>query len=120
MPVKLNKYSPNTLDEAVSIIVNNLDDEETELIREKGAPVTHFTFGMQMRNEWGLWEENSTLAKFFKNNYQLGHADDMSGMILFGVTNTVRGGTPDYEGRKKVYHEHWARFKVDPITLEDL
>jgi len=57
------------------------DQKQWSKLDEKSALAQiHSTFGMWIRNEWGLWAD-SKLAQWFKSK-GISHADDMSGIIL--------------------------------------
>lgn len=121
MPTNPDKTpSPNTLDEAVNLIVGNLSDTEVEFIKEDKShgSTVHFSFGMSVRNGWGLWKKDSPLSKHFQDVWGLGHADDMSGMIIYGVYSVVRGETPMYQAESEKYKRHWKNYGIDPLTLE--
>lgn len=107
--------APKTLDEAVDLIVADLRPEDRDYIAIEGVSGAHHGFGMHMRNGWGLWHD-SPLAQHFKTTYGLGHADDMSGMILAAVEAKVRGQIFDPEPEVARYKEHWRRYGVDPLT----
>jgi hypothetical protein len=72
---------------------------------------------VSLRNEWGLWRD-SELALHFKNVYGLGHADDMSGMILEAVQAEVCGEEFNAEAKARYYKDYWLGQGVDPLTLK--
>lgn len=110
---------PTTLAEAASRIVDNLAPEEVKAIQEDLRATWHHSFGMAMRNGWGLWHD-SVLAKHFKDVYGLGHADDMSGLIMGCVLGRVRGEDFDVLAEVEEYKQHWRDYGVDPLTQEKI
>ena len=78
-------YIPMDIDEAVNCLDTLLSKEDKQYIAdsltfESFCTSTHFSVGMWIRNNWGLWG-GSRLQKYFteRNIY---HPDDMSGIIL--------------------------------------
>lgn len=114
-----SKHKPKTLQEAVDLIVAELLPEERDYILKEGMAGAHFGFGMAMRNCWGLWNR-SDLAQHFRDVYGLGHADDMSGMILAAVEAKVKGTVFDDTAEAAKYQQHWRERNIDPLTMEDL
>ena len=117
----INEYSPSTLEQAISIIVANLDDEEIAFIRKNKGNGLHHGFGTAIRNGWGLWDNDSILHKHFREVHGLGHADDMSGLILSGVcARLVHGYEFDLYKEVAKYKKHWIDYGIDPLTQEYL
>lgn len=77
--------SPGNLDEAIVAVGYIINTEDEELFQEwseaEFVARTHHNLGQLLRNNWGLWDEKSKLAKWFKA-IGIWHADDMSGIIL--------------------------------------
>lgn len=62
-----NKNKPTTITEAVNTLLSDLSIEDKHRIknsREDGLINFHFGLGMEIRNEFGLWEKDS---KLFEN-----------------------------------------------------
>jgi hypothetical protein len=114
-----SKHTPKTLEEAAGLIVADLRPEDREYIAKEGTAGAHHTFGMAMRNDWGLWH-NSELAQHFKTVYGLGHADDMSGMILSSVEAQVKGTAFDANAEAEQYKAYWRKQNIDPLIVEKL
>ena len=106
---------PKNLNEAISSLLSDIDPKDLENLKKDGQPTGwHFSGGMAMRNNWGLWK-GSELAKYF-NSLGIYHADDMSGIIMESLVRTVRGLPIDIEGQVKHYREFWD--KNDPKVNE--
>lgn len=113
----LRTIKPKTLEEAADFIVANLSDSDRQYLKENSAVSAHHGFGTALRNEWGLWHD-SELAQHFKTQYGLGHADDMSGLILGLVGAIVKGTTFDIAKDVDKYKNHWLRLGINPLTQE--
>jgi hypothetical protein len=50
----------------------------------------HHRTGRFIRNTLKLWEKDSVLSAFFRREYSLWHADDMSHMILVALHRKLR------------------------------
>jgi hypothetical protein len=96
---------PESLDDAVTVLYNFLTDEAKDQIRKK-MPNVHFGSGMQVRNNWGLWQ-GSVLAKWF-NERGIFHADDMSGLIFTALEKKVREENFNFDEEAKVYWRYWV------------
>ena len=102
------KVIPTTLDEAIELLQKQCDPKDLEMLKKEGHPPGwHFTGGMAMRNDWGLWH-GSALAKHF-NALGIYHADDMSGIIMESLVRKVRGQPLDIAGQVKHYRDYWAK-----------
>lgn len=119
MPLSFDEQ-PATLEEAVSSIVDSLNEEELAYVRKEGASSLHMSAGMAMRNGWNLWgtqpDKPTALREHFIAQFGLGHADDMSGMILDAVTAKVSGLELVPSIAAKHYHDYWKKNGRDPLT----
>lgn len=117
--INLNEKIPSSLEEAVDLICSKLDKEEIEFIKGEEPTAAHFFFGMSMRNAWGLWHD-SVLAKYFKQVWGLGHADDMSGMILSALFAKIKGEKFLAKEESQRYKDYWKNMNIDPLTQEKI
>ena len=120
--IDLTQYSPKTLEEAVTLITQYLTDPEIDTILANGALSFHHSAGMAMRNAW-LWDnpkENRVrpLAQHFRDRFGLGHADDMSSLILSGIEASCKNETFDPEPHVTRFKQHWKDCGVDALTQE--
>jgi hypothetical protein len=108
---------PATLEDAIDAVIAGMDDDSLTFVRSGDSTPgsQHHFAGMGLRNKWGLWHD-SVLAKHFKARFGLGHADDMSGMILAGVWAKVRGEPYDAQEDATHYHKFWARNGRDSLS----
>ena len=53
--------------------------------------ICHHGIGQNIRNEWELWIDKSSLHKDIAKRFNLFHADDMSGVILQTAWQRVKG-----------------------------
>jgi len=110
-------HHPTTLEQAIKVCINYMSDEDFDYVEAHGATSTHHGFGMAMRNGWGLWQD-SPLAQHFKTRFGLGHADDMSGLILEGIDAAVQERSYDPEPTVARFKAHWQQMGIDPLTQE--
>lgn len=124
---------PKTIDQAVlevlrmEEVIMVMEDSDPDIVGVKGLkrvdvgiknlkdndPVSfHFTTGMQVRNEWGLWKLGSELNKEF-NAIGIYHPDDMSGIILETAYRILNGKPVDLKGQIESYQDHWRRMGCD-------
>jgi hypothetical protein len=111
---------PETLEEAVDRIYSHLSDEDRPYFKDESSfGWMHHGLGQHLRNEWGLWR-GSPLKDYFMTTYGLGHADDMSGIILDSVRSKVLNKSFDIEKEVRRYKEYWGRQGVDPLTQKQI
>lgn len=108
--------SLNTLTDIVAYVLDNMLQTDIDWI--KGIDTVnsfmgqaHFLLGMSIRNHLRLWQAHSHLYNFFKTTYGLDHADDMSGIILHKLYDTIHGKDDDswIQDDLAKYKAHWER-----------
>ena len=85
---KPNKH-PQSVAEAVSALLAQIKPEDKEQIRrmkQKDLMALHFTLGMYIRNNFGLWQGNRLLLADCGNVHQ----DDASGVIIEALWRTLQ------------------------------
>lgn len=100
---------PINLEDALKTIKDGLEEGEIVAMKERkfNPSQLHFTVGMFLRNEWSLWEKDTILVRWFKENYGIEHADDISGLILDCVyRDTIGEPRQDKEIAQKCI-QHW-------------
>lgn len=113
--MKLNPdLVPINLEEAIKTLKEGLVEEDLTEIKKPNfdAACVHFTAGMALRNEWSLWDKDTILVKWFKENYGIDHADDISGLILDCLTRDIQGKPRRDKELAKRYIDHWKHLKV--------
>jgi len=98
---------PQTLEEAVSALIAHIPKEEFS------GPWAHFGLGMWVRNNLGLWDKESPLAKYFCS-IGIGHPDDMWGILSDCIVRKFRNEPFDLEGQVKYYRDYWVKQDEDP------
>lgn len=116
MSINLESRKPTTLEEAVEILESQLTSDDVNFIKENSSASIHFFFGMNLRNAWGLWVKETPIVQWFINNFSIGHADDISGMILSALFAKIKGEKFSAKSEAERYKQHWATMGVDPIT----
>tara|TARA_Y100000034_G_scaffold43496_3_gene53128 strand:- start:43056 stop:43415 length:360 start_codon:yes stop_codon:yes gene_type:complete len=106
--VKLNLDTvPSTLEGAVKMIVEALDEEEIAFIHRNESCAIHHGFGRSTRNNWSLWDRETPLVRHFLERFNIGHADDISGMLMDCTWKSVKGEPWELEKQVERYHTHW-------------
>jgi hypothetical protein len=117
---------PRTIPQAVAFLKSKIPADTLHLIRgaEPFDPVEfHFSLGMWVRGELGLWNEGSPLLRACNTTC----ADSASGVILMALwEDLVRTATPEEMARsrgvRRSYDEERAREKqahMDGVALKD-
>lgn len=105
---------PKNLEDCFAELEKNSDQKSLEewLLRDEEDAVynIHFGAGMGIRNNWGLWEGENELCKFF-HSIGIKHADDMSAIIFFSFHRHKKGNPIKLEEQVKIYWRHWIEFK---------
>lgn len=112
--MKLNPDTvPINLDEALKILKEGLTPEDlVEIKRPHFVPSqVHMTVGTMLRNEWSLWDKDTILMRWFKENFGIDHADDVSGLILDAFCRDIRGEPRRDKEVAQRYIEHWKGIK---------
>ena len=82
---KSRKKWPRTVAEAVNRLIQEMSEEDRETLKntpEKDLIMYHFSLGMWIRNEFGLWQGNDELLKSCRKKDPLIHPDDVSSIII--------------------------------------
>jgi hypothetical protein len=102
---------PSTLEEAMDTLLKLLTaEEQANFTRMSEVEVgdLHHGFGMWLRNNWGLWDENSAMCKHMKS---LGfiHADDMSHSLMREFWARMNKLPSNLEKEIQYFKEFWAK-----------
>lgn len=119
MPLNLRETFPFSHEQAVSLLTTaDWSERELEYIATAGAGGLHAGFGAVVRNHWGLHDRTYPLSGHYRNRFGLGHADDMSHLILQNFVCWVRQERFSLEVEVSWLKKHWLDQGVDPLTLE--
>ena len=106
-------YIPKDLEDCFVQLNNMYADSTIEVIKAMSenefSGRYHFSLGMWMRNNWGLWG-GSRLSKFF-NNMEIFHSDDMSGIIMTSYHRKLTNTPLEVEKQVAKYIAFWKRKK---------
>lgn len=100
---------PETLEQAVTMLMVGLLSEEAVTAFIKQPHNYHFSTGMSIRNGWNLWQKTGPLNEWFRS-HGIWHGDDKSGIIFTALECKIRGTAFDLEAEKQRYAEHWRGF----------
>ncbi len=112
---------PDTTKQAQTFIPRNLEECLSELNRlwdsafvdkfkrteESELAKYHFTLGIWLRNNWGLWK-GDTLARWF-NSIGIVHPDDMSGIIIQSYWRELNSKPIDLDVQVQYYQDFWKK-----------
>lgn len=99
---------PENLKECIEILDNTISESDKEKIKK--MPMLdfvisqHFGMAMDIRNAWGLWDENSSLFEYFKKHLFYFHPDDISGDILRIFYNHLKGENIDFNNPIRAFY----------------
>ncbi len=99
--------TPTTLDEAVEYLLARMTEADKKAFAD-GAPTPHFGTGMRMRNDWGLWFNETALGKWFEVN-GIHHGDDRSGVIFDALRARLRNEPFDIKAQADYYRDWWMK-----------
>ena len=68
-----------------------------------------------MRNNWGLWDKDSDLHKYFLS-IGIWHADDASGIISESFARQLRGEPINLEEQVQHYKDYWKNMEDNTVT----
>jgi|GEM_PF-1011715 len=107
-------YIPKNLSECFKELNRLLKQDDKENIKLNGEKKFmaeyHFSIGLWIRNNWGLWR-GSALSKYF-NSLEIYHPDDMSGIILNSYYNYLSGNDIQLQKQVEYYKMYWKVNKV--------
>lgn len=102
---------PVTLEEALLLLKEAFNSKELNLIKKMARSTLHLSVGMHIRNEWSLWETDNALTVWFKKEYGVDHADDVSSIILECLINDLNNVPRRDKILAKEFKEHWEAHK---------
>lgn len=110
---------PNTLEKSVDALMCVLTDSEKLFLSvdPDAALILHHTRGRWIRNEFGLWLDESPLRDWFKEHYAVDHPDDISGMILEAVQARIRGNQYDAQARAESIVKFYEKYDERMVLL---
>lgn len=98
------------LTEVLDYLEANVSKEEQRTFIGTDPGLYHFGIGMWMRNNWGLWDKESDLHKWFAS-HGITHADDMSGIILTSFRRRLLGQPIGFEQQVENYKSYWRQME---------
>lgn len=105
------KRVPKNLEECFLILEQVLDEEtikQFKAMEEKDMmATTHHSLGRWFRNNYGLWNNKSVLCIWFKEEFGIVHADDISGIILTSFHRKLNAKEINVEEQVQYYKNWW-------------
>lgn len=103
-------YIPIDLEDTFSFFKCNWSEKELEEFKnskEKDAVVSlHSKYGMNIRNNWGLWKREGKLVGFFNKN-GIYHPEDMSSVIFTSFHRKLNNMPIELKEQAKFYKSYW-------------
>jgi hypothetical protein len=119
MPLNIRETFPLTHEQAVTILVEaNWSPPERVVLCRSSATELHNGAGLALRENWYLTDKTFPLSRHYQRRFGLGHADDMSRLILSDFVARLRKQSYNVEQEACVLRKHWTDQGVDPLTLE--
>lgn len=100
----------------------NFDEAVNYLVEQKAPtddPGFHFSGGMSIRNNWGLWGNSTSIAKWFTEK-KLFHGDDRSAILSKAVAAKIKNEPFDVDEEIKFYQEWWVKQYGEKYSLENM
>lgn len=85
-----------------------------------GLVALHHNFGEHLRNTWHLWEPTSPLARHYQKVYGIGHADDMSSLIILHLLSELRGEIFNLPREVHRHRQFWIDQRIDPVSQREM
>ena len=114
MELNIKIYIPVNLEDCIRNLKELLSEEDKNIIlkwKEEECCKLHFSLGMWLRNNWGLWED-SHLSKWFNEN-GVKHADDMSSIIITSFWRDMHNKPIKLDEQIKFYQDYWKNAGVE-------
>ncbi|MGD9713961.1 MAG: DUF6794 domain-containing protein [Thermomicrobiales bacterium] len=121
MPFEIKDTLPFTHEQAVTMLTEApWTEQERKLICDGGLVFLHHGFGGQIRDYWHLWEPTTPLSRHYQQKFGLGHADDMSTLIIEDMVARLRGERYAMDIRVQRIKKYWLNQNVDPLYMKEI
>jgi hypothetical protein len=87
---------------------------------EGGLFGLHHNFGSHLRNTWHLWEPTTPLSRHYQNCHGIGHADDMSSLIILDLLARMREEPFNLSLQVQRFRQFWIEQKIDPVSQREM
>jgi len=109
-------YIPINLEDSFNYLNCNLSANDIKSFKEKdereAVSEFHFSIGLFMRNNWGLWSGESELFEFFEN-LGVTHPDDISGIIITSYHREINGKNTQFDKIVSEVKAYWERRELE-------
>jgi len=115
------KYSPENITECFKILDKELPEDAKDKYRNKDSGyiiLQHFGTGMWIRNQFGLWDKESPLCKYFSEKLMFFHVDDISHLILTAYGRYLNNEIEDFE--KCIFTHFYVYKDLDEYYLSEI
>ncbi len=115
------KSKPQNLDEAIQqldiLFHDTIKHQIHEMTEDDFLANTHFSTGMWIRNNWGLWR-GGKLATYF-HELEIYHPDDMSSIILRCYYRHLHDKPYNLDEQIKFYHDYWEKVQAHEYRMKN-
>ena len=104
---------PETLEEAIEYALVNFHGVEKildESSENEFSIKAHTSYGLWIRNNWGLWKGGTNLYFWFLT-LGIKHPDDMSDIIMRSIHRRFYGKELELEKQVQHYKDYWKMWK---------
>lgn len=121
MPCHILETLPFTHEQAVDQLLRApWTDIERRAMLESRLVGLHHNFGKHIRNSWHLWEATTPLSRHYQTVHGIGHADDMSSLIILDLLARMEGGVFDMRYHVARFRQFWLDQHIDPVSQREL
>ncbi|MDY0314154.1 MAG: hypothetical protein RBR32_03670 [Bacteroidales bacterium] len=106
------------MNEALDLLFIMLDKTIIKEMKSKSLEEMiqyHHGLGQWIRNNWLLWDMKSEISIWFKENYNVTHGDDKSGLILDAFWHRLNDKPFDIEKEVEKIHQYWKDAEVNNV-----
>lgn len=106
----MSKFVPTNLEDILDYLDKSVSKEDKAEFLKSKLGSFHNSIGRAMRNDWGLWDQNSEISQWFLS-IGIWHADDMSGIILDSFRRRLIGLDIELNYQVENYKFYWKNSK---------
>ena len=119
MPLNIRETFPLTHEQAVGILTDaEWTPQERSVLKNASLAELHSGAGLSVRDSWYLTDKSYPLSRHYQARLGLGHADDMSRLILADFIARLQMREFDLVEEADKLRKHWTDQGVDPLTLQ--
>ena len=119
MPLDIKETFPLTHEQAVRLLLDaEWNGAERLALLNASISALQQGMGQAIQEYWGLGNRTWPLSLHYQRRFGLGHADDMSQLILANFKAALKDDSFCLDNEVNWLRKHWMDQGVDPLTLE--